>query len=221
MTLFASALAAPAQAHAGAWMNKDQMITSVVAGAERGAPVEGDAYWERQFGDRFGAVARAYVVSRPDYAASFGQNAGQASVSAKWSLYEGAAGAAAMELGANYSSEADPVCSGWGGQLRALTGKGFGPAFVSVEAAYLAQRPDCIHGKLDLAAGWRPDEKWLTMGQVFLDRRYGEGHVAKAQLLLVRLFGARTGFQLGVRSRIDNGGAGETALLLGLWRGTR
>lgn len=219
--MFAGALAAPAQAHAGAWMNKDQMIATIVAGAQQGAPLEGDVYWERQVGSRLGAVARAYVVSQPDYAASFGQNAGQASLSAKWSVYEGAAGAAAMELGATYSSEADSACSGWGGQLRALTGKGIGKGFVSVEAAYLAQRPDCVHGKLDLAAGWRPDERWLTMGQVFLDRRYGEGHVAKAQLSIVRLFNARTGLQVGLRSRIDKAGAGETALLLGLWRGTR
>lgn len=219
--MFAGALAAPTTAHAGAWLNKDQMIATVVAGAEQGAPVEGDVYYERRISDRLGAVARGYVVSQPDYAASFGQNAGQASLAAKWSLYEGAAGAAALELGANYSSEADPACSGWGGQLRALTGKGFGAAFVSVEAAYLAQRPDCIHGKLDLAAGWRQDDRWLTMGQVFLDRRYGEGHVAKAQLSIVRLFNARTGLQLGLRSRIDKGGAGESALLLGLWRGTR
>lgn len=197
------------------------MIATIVAGAEQGAPVEGDVYWERRVSSRMGVVARGNVSSEPDYAASFGENAGQASLAAKWSLYEGAAGAAAMELGANYSSEADPTCSGWGGQLRALTGKGFGAAFVSVEAAYLAQRPDCIHGKLDFAAGWRPDEKWLTMGQVFLDRRYGEGHVAKAQLSFVRLFSARTGFQIGLRSRIDKGGAGDSALLLGVWRGTR
>jgi hypothetical protein len=126
---------------------------------------------------------------------------GQASLAAKWSLYEGAAGAAALELGANYSSEADPTCAGWWAASGADR-QGLRRGVVSVEAAYLAQRPHCIHGKLDLAAGWRPDEKWLTMGQVFLDRRYGEGHVAKAQLSVVRPFSARTGFQFGSEAEL-------------------
>lgn len=218
LTLAAGALAAPSQAHAGAWMNKDQMIASLVGGQEQDAPVEGDLYWERQAGDRIGVVTRGYFVSQPDYAASFGQNAGQVSVSGKYSLYQGDAGAAAMEFGANYSSEADPSCSGWGGQLRALAGKGFGAGFVAVEAGYVAQRADCVHGKLDLTAGFRPGDGWLTMAQVFLDRRYDVGHVAKAQISVVRLFSTRTGVQVGLRQRIDRGQEGGPALLLGLWR---
>ncbi len=74
----------------------------------------------------------------------------------------------------------------------------------------------CGGERLDLTAGYRPNERWLAMGQVFMDAPRDGDESVKAQLTLVRFLDSGRGIQIGVRARIDDG-AHEPAIVLALW----
>jgi hypothetical protein len=126
-----------------------------------------------------------------------------------------------VEIGPTFSQEQNARCTGWGGEVRGLAGRSLGRAFVNVEAAYLAQTPNCVHARFDVAAGWRLDPQWQAIGQVFTDRSYLQGHAAKAQLSLVRQGRAGRALQVGVRWRLDHAGQENPALLIALWSSPR
>lgn len=204
-------------------MNPHQAITTGSVREESGR-IEGevDHYFERRLTPHLGIVARGYGASQSDFAAS-GRRAwaGQAGVAGKLAVYSGTAGAAAVELGPVYTREANPACTGWGAELRGLAGRSFGSTFVNVEAAYLAQTPDCIHARYEVAAGWRAGPRWQAIAQLFADRNYAGGNAAKAQVSLVRQGRAGGAVQLGVRWRIDRAGDESPAILIAWWRAPR
>ena len=76
---------------------------------------------------------------------------------------------------------------------------------MNLEAATRALEGGCESERLDLTAGYRPNEDWLIMGQVFLDApREGEDAV-KAQFTVVRFGDEGRGLQFGLRTRLDDG----------------
>jgi hypothetical protein len=124
----------------------------------------------------------------------------------------------AIQAGALWVSNPDEGCDEGGAEVRFLGGRSLneGRAFFNVEAAARGLNGGCEGGRLDLTAGYRPNENWLAMGQVFLDSPVEGDDTLKAQLTVVRFGRSGRGIQMGVRARID-GGAPEPALVIGLW----
>jgi hypothetical protein len=217
------ALAWPGGAQAAAWMNPGQSITTGLLREEDGElQGEVDQYFERRIAQGVGVVTRGFAASQSDFAAP-GQRAwaGQAALAGKLALHSGRQSVAAVELGPVYTSEANPACRGWGGELRGLAGASLGRAFVNLEAAYLAQTPACVHAKLEVAGGARLTPRWQVIGQAFTDRNYAGGYAAKTQVSLVRQARAGGAVQLGVRWRIDGQAHESPAILLGFWAAPR
>jgi hypothetical protein len=107
-------------------------------------------------------------------------------------------------------------CAQSGGELRWSVGRSFGDGFLSVEAGRRFHSGGCEGDRAELTLGYRPDEQWLGLGQVFYDGAPGEDESVKLQLSLVRRPPWGRGLQIGLRGRID-GGPAEPALVLALW----
>lgn len=60
----------------------------------------------------------------------------------------------------------------------------------------------CGAGPVDLAVGWRPEDNWLTMVQLFVDAPDDGSKSVKAQLSVVRFDASGRAVQLGVRARL-------------------
>ncbi len=87
---------------------------------------------------------------------------------------------------------------------------------MNFELATRALDGGCEGERLDLTAGYRPNDDWLVMGQLFLDAPRDGDESVKAQFTLVRFGDDGRGIQIGVRARIDDG-AQEPAIVIGLW----
>jgi hypothetical protein len=208
---------APGPAAAGAWLAPEggqEILTSGV-GERQGQPVyESAAYYEAPVGEANSFVFAPWAET--NYDTLDGWRA-EATVALKHVIYRDGPNIMALQAGALWVSHPEGGCDEGGAELRWLGGRSFGETgFLNVETAARALSGGCEGGRVDVTAGYRPAENWLTMGQVFFDAPVEGDETVKAQLTLVR-FGRRgRGIQVGVRARID-GGDPEPALVLGLW----
>ena len=124
-----------------------------------------------------------------------------------------------MQAGAVWRSDPSGECSETGAEARWLGGAAFGPeqrGFVNVEAAARSFDGGCQGGLYELSLGYRPNDEWMGMAQVFVDDSNGDDETVRAQLTLVRFGEDGRGLQVGVRARLDGDDA-EPALVLGFW----
>jgi|CXWL01.1.fsa_nt_gi hypothetical protein len=209
----------PAPALAGAWIAPEdgQEIWTSVAGLrdEEVGFFETSAYYEIPIAERVAVVAapffeQAYDVGDEGWRA-------EATLALKTAILRDDRTAVAIQGGVVWNSWPNFGCAETGAELRFLAGRSFGETgFINAEIAQRAFEGDCGGQRLDLTAGFRPNDSWLAMGQVFMDApRDGQSSV-KAQISLVRFGAEGRGVQLGLRARIDDGLA-EPALVLGFW----
>jgi len=70
-------------------------------------------------------------------------------------------------------------------------------AFVNFELATRGLDGGCERDRLDFTAGYRPNDDWLVMGQLFLDVPRDGDESVKAQFTLVRFSDSGRGIQIG------------------------
>lgn len=204
-------------AHAGAWVAPEggQQIWTSAAGEREGLSFfETSGYFEAPLGADTSVVIAPWVEQ--GYETIDGWRA-EATLGAKRALYRDESNVLAIQAGALWASHPQEGCSEGGAELRALAGRGFGrTGFANVEVAARAFEGGCESERVDLTVGYRPAENWLGMGQVFLDSQREDEAVIRAQLTMVHFRPSGTGFQLGLRGRVD-GEAEEVAVVVGWW----
>ncbi len=208
---------APAPAFAGAWIAPEggqEILTNLAGQRAEQSYFESAGYWEAPIARDWSVVAAPWVEQSYEIEAGW---RGEATLGVKHAWTGEHGGALALQAGAFWVSEPGPSCGEGGGEARILAGRNFGAhAFVNLEAAGRLLKGGCGAQKLDLTLGYRRDEEWLLMGQVFSDNSgWGESSV-KAQLTLVHFGDSGRGLQLGLRARLDGEDA-EPALVLGFW----
>ncbi len=130
--------------------------------------------------------------------------------------------ALALQGGVTWRSEVETGCPDVGGELRALAGRSSarGRVFLNGEAAYRYANA-CTHVRYEVTAGWRPGERWLGLGQIFVDDDLRFGETIKAQATLVHFNGRGRGLQISARVRVQDGDVIEPTLILGYWSAKR
>jgi hypothetical protein len=212
-----AAVAAAERAHAGAWIVSEdgQQIWTSAAGERDGLTYfETSAYWEIPLAPDVSVVATPWVEQAYDLPDGW---RGEATVGVKRAIFSDDATVMALQAGAFWRSDPPEGCSEGGVELRWLGGRSLGQrGFLNLEAAGRALVGGCGGERLELTMGYRPSEDWLLMGQVFADFPHEGDQSVKFQVSIVRFTDAGRGIQLGLRARLDGGGA-EPALVLGLW----
>lgn len=142
----------------------------------------------------------------------------EATVTVKRALYRSDQNVVAFQVGALWVSDPGEGCGEGGAELRVLGGHSYanGRGFINVEGAVRGLSGGCEGGRAEFTAGYRPNERWLAMGQVFTDSPVEGDDSAKAQISLVRFDRSGRGWQIGLRARIDGEDA-EPAIVIGLW----
>lgn len=209
---------APSQAWAGAWIapEEGQEIWTNVAGQRGGVSFfESSAYWEIPLREDVAAVAAPWVEQGYDVGED-GWRA-EATLAAKKSLFRGERSAMALQGGAVWTSLPTDGCGEGGAELRGLYGRSLGEdGFLNLEVAARAFEGGCGGQRLDLTYGRHVGERWMALGQIFMDADRSGDEALKAQFTLVRFGEAGKAIQFGLRGRIDDGFA-EPALVIGLW----
>ncbi len=206
-------------AYAGAWIAPEggqEIVTTVVGERNELRFYESAAYWEVPLGVGDSVVAAPWLEQNYE---SFDGWRAEATLGWKHAIRRDGGIVMAVQAGALWISHPPLGCSEGGAELRWLGGRAFeNGAFLNAEAATRMLDGGCGGERLDLTAGARFADNWLAMGQVFIDMpREGRGEdYVKAQVSLVRFGESGRGIQLGVRARVDGGGA-EPALVLGFW----
>jgi hypothetical protein len=209
----------PSAARAGAWSAENQTIGSIAYGdRETGRFIEADYYHERQFAPSLGLVAQTHADGAAVY--DYAGWRGEQLLGLKWSPLKPERGAVAIQAALIWTYEPSAACEGGGAEIRALTGRAWGPLFVNAEGAYRLRGAGCDHGRFDLTAGWAAGARWLILGQAFIDRDLSIGErgrqTEKVQLSATRFTDAGHGLQAGFRHGLGKTG-GEMALVLGWW----
>lgn len=214
--LAASFALTPTPAFAGAWIAPEggqEILTTIAGQRAEQSYFESAAYWEAPVAQDWSVVVAPWVEQSYETEAGW---RGEATLGVKHAWIGEGGGALAVQAGAFWASEAG-ICSEGGAEGRLLAGRNLGErVFINVEVAGRLLSGGCAFQKLDLTLGYRPDEDWLVMGQVYSDDSdRGEASI-KAQLTLVHFGESGRGLQLGLRTRVDGEDA-EPALVLGLW----
>ena len=213
-------MAAPGAAHAGAWVTAGEDRTISTVGYARDgdvATVESDVFTEKAMGNRFALVGHTFFAQD-----TLGQAVDEADIDAKVLGYRGRRLVAAAQLGVTWRSQPEPGCTETGVEARALAGisSRTGKSFLNGETA-IRYAGGCPHVRYELTAGWRPRERWLGLGQIFVDDDLAYGASIKAQAGLVRFSRKGRGLQISLRARIDEGSVIEPTIILGYWSASR
>lgn len=211
---------APSDAQAAAWtLATEQQIQSFAAGRDDYGYGVGETsfYFENAINPESAIVASTWAESTTGYDGPVWR--GEASLALKRSVDIEGPQVSAIQAGVVWRSDLED-CSEAGVEVRWLGGTtlagGALGAFANVEAAVRAHDGGCGGLRYDLTMGFRPQDNWLALAQVFSDApEAGDGSL-KAQLSLVRFDHNWEGVQLGLRAPID-GGEGPVMLVLGLW----
>lgn len=177
---------------------------------------ETSAYWELPVGENNSFVAAPWFEQNFDTDDGW---RGEAMLGFKQTLHRGDNTVVALQGGALWISHPGlDACGEGGAEVRLLAGGSLASegAVVNFELATRALDGGCEGERLDLTAGYRPNDDWLVMGQLFLDAPRDGDESVKAQFTLVRFGDDGRGIQIGVRARIDDG-AQEPAIVIGLW----
>jgi hypothetical protein len=209
---------APAPAFAGAWIappEGQEIWTNVAGYGDEGQFAESSAYWEIPTSETLALIAAPWLEENA--AASAKGWRAEATVALKAALMRGPRGAMAVQGGVVWRSDPGPGCSEMGAEARWLGGASLGETrFVNLELAGRLHEGGCFDPRLDLTAGYRPDPRWLAMAEIFVDAPEAGDTEIQGQITFVRFGDDQKGVQFGVRTRLD-GGAQETAFVLGFW----
>lgn len=215
LSLIAATLA-PTPAIAGAWVAPEQQFitTSFYGELEDETAFEASIYNERPIERETSVVATTWFTRDITQQSTF---RGEASLGLKQQIFENDDWVVAAQGSALWQSEPGPDCGEAGGELRVLAGRSLSErTFLNTEVALREYGGSCGATRFDVTAGWRPNSRWLALGQVFYDAPDQGEEVIRAQVTLVRFLNSGRGIQIGVRSRID-GEADEVMLVLGSW----
>jgi hypothetical protein len=206
-------------AEAGAWIapKGGQRITTELAGQrDERFYSESSYYLEAPFDEDISLVASPWLGQNPE---SYGMDAlrWEVTLAGKVAVRRDERSVMAVQAGVVWNSEPLAECAEAALELRWLAGRSIGQrSFANVEIAERASDEGCGGERLDVTLGRRFDERWLGLGQIFIDQpRFGDGS-AKLQMSLVRFGADDTGVQIGFRARVD-GEELEPALVLGFW----
>lgn len=184
------------------------------ASATRHTFIESATYWKAPNEDKSSVILSPWLEANSDTLEGWH---GETTLAYKRVVYRDDRNIVAFQGGALWVSHPGG-CSEGGGEVRVLAGRGVGDSgFLNVEAAGRVLSGGCAGARFDIAAGYRPLENWLALGQVFLDAPVEGDDTVRGQLSLVRFGKDGRGVQVGLRARID-GGAPEPTLVIGLWR---
>lgn len=214
------ALLAPGAAHAGAWQVADegQTISAVALSESAQTPaLDLDIMVEQPLTKDWSTVTQTRVEANGFGAATEIMGAMKRSWAVpSWN------GAVALQAAGLWTDGPDLACTGAGAEARVLAGGAARntPLFVNLEAAYRGHAGGCGHWRGDATIGYRPSERWLTLGQLFYDADVHASDTIKVQVSAVRFLRGRHGVQIGVRARIG-AAAAEPALVLAWWRSAR
>lgn len=207
----------PSPAFAGAWIAPEggQEIWSNAIGERDGLTyTETSAYLEQPIGGQNSLVAAPWFEQNFDTLDGW---RGEATIGFKRALGSRGEWTFALQPGALWVSHPPVVCGEGGAELRALSGRNVsGAGFINVEVAARVLEGGCGESRVDLTAGYRPNETWLALGEVFFHGPEDSEESFKAQLSIVRFGRDGRALQLGVRARVDGEDA-EPALVVGVW----
>ncbi len=208
---------APSSAFAGAWIAPEggqEIITNVAGQRAEQSYFESAGYWEAPLARDWSVVVAPWVEQSYEIEAGW---RGEATLGVKHAWSGEGGGALALQAGAFWSSEPGLSCSEGGVEGRVLAGRSLGEhAFLNVEAAGRVLQGGCSARKLELTLGYRANDEWMFMSQVFSEGSDRGDASVKAQLTLVHFGENGRGLQLGLRGRLDGEDA-EPALVLGFW----
>jgi hypothetical protein len=189
-----------------------EIVTLVWPGDGEAAQVE--RYSERALPGRWSSVTTA----RGDGVVGLEE----AQVGLKRTLWEGDRIAVAVQGTLDWRAQDWRFCGGAGGELRVMAGRSVGRrGFVNGELSWRAEQGGCSGAKFDVTAGWRPNERWILLGQVFRDQdlspAFRERPSLKLQGSAVRVLKGGLGFQAGLRAALDEGDQASIGPVLGVW----
>ena len=205
-------------ARAGAWIAPEggQEITTFTYGeTEFGSVSESDYFREQPLGSRWALVLHPWVEYGAD---EFGETVrAEAFAGLKRALHRGSRMATAVQAGVAWRSDPPDGCDEGGGEVRALAGASWTHAFLNAEAAAQAFSGGCGRQRFEITGGFRPTQRWMALGQAFVEAGGAGDETIQLQASVVR-FGAdgRRGLQLGVRTRLEAEEA-SPLLVLGWW----
>ncbi len=206
----------PAPAAAGAWIapsGGQEISTNAVGERNETIVYESATYWEVPNDDKSSIILAPWFEANDDTLEGW---RGEATLAYKRVVHRDERNIVALQAGALWISH-PTGCGEGGAEARVLAGRSIGETgFVNVEAAGRVLSGGCEGGRLDITAGYRPLQNWLTLGQVFLDAPVDGDDTVRGQLSVVRFGKDGRGVQVGVRARID-GGAPEPTLVIALW----
>jgi len=164
--------AAAGEAHAGAWVAPEggQRIWTAVSGEREGLTfVEGSAYLEGPLTTDISVIGSSWAEY--SYALEEGTR-GEAVVGVKYAMFRDDQSVMAVQGGALWRSDPPQGCGEGGVELRWLGGRSLGGrGFANLEVAGRLLEGGCAEERVELAAGFRPAEQCLALGQVFLPAR--------------------------------------------------
>lgn len=217
------------QAHAAAWRAPEEglsVVSSISGQRDDGAFSEFDVYWEDGLTTRFDGVLNVHLQLDEKYDAPTGPGVQTPRIEPSGELLAGAKMVIRERPGSVISAQAGLLgiaglkdeCGDVGAEARVLAGVARGGFFADTQGAYRVRSGGCPSAKLDITAGWEPNERWMGLAQTFVDVDPRYDPVVKLQLSLVRFSENGKGWQIGVRVRADEAGQDERALVVGRWR---
>lgn len=206
-------------AHAGAWIAPEggQNIATELAGERNEALYFESAYYiESPLNEDISYVHTSWLSQQPNQA-MLDDWRWELSLAGKLATRRGERSVTALQAGVVWNSNPAAHCAEGQAEVRWLGGRSIGErSFANIEVAERAGDEGCGGERLDLTFGHRFEQRWLGIGEIFVDQpRVGEGTV-KAQISLVRFSEEGRGLQIGLRARLD-GEAAEPAIVLGFW----
>jgi hypothetical protein len=163
-----------------------EIVTSVVGERDELSFYETSAYWEAPLGDETSVVVAPWVEQNYDTVEGW---RGEAVVGVKRAIFRDEGYAAAISGSAFWSSHPGPECGEGGAEVRVMAGasreEALG-AFVNVEVAAHLLDGGCEGQDVDLTVGFRPNARWLVMGQVFAQTEDHREDLVRAQVTFVR-----------------------------------
>ena len=194
---------------------EDQTISTVTGGeGDDGHIYEASVYSEEPIGSDYALIGSQWIESAPLYGGR-GYRA-ETTVFLKRKLDDEGRFVSALQGGIVWRSDLID-CTRYGAELRYLAGMNLANgAFINAELAVRSFDGDCTAARIDLTAGYRPEDNWLALGQIFSDAPRGGEDSLKLQISAVRFAAEGWGVQFGLRAPVD-GDEGPLMLVLGVW----
>lgn len=206
----------PGRAEAGAWPAPEEGLSIIGASAGQRNDLlvwESSAYWEAPVSEQSSVVIAPWSESAPDLESGW---RGELVVGVKNAVFRDDQRVMALQAGVYWRSDPPDDCGEGGIEARWLGGRSVGETgFVNLEVAGRVLDEGCPAARVNITVGYRPQENWVAMGEIFYDAPREGDESLKLQLSLVRFGENGRGVQVGLRTRLD--GPAESALVLAWW----